>query len=176
MDQLPEFYRYCRDELKADNLNISFAKTGDHAQYALLHHDDLGSILLDKPARLQPYEDPQRIETVLGELLEGSKRGSCHVTLYPQMHSVRQIRDFLAQKGERIYRPCHLYRSIVVVLPDGTVIPCLSRRLGNVQDHDYRVTRLLRETPYQAFMETMQGRGRRDLPEACNVCCFARVR
>jgi hypothetical protein len=171
--QLPAFHRFCAEKLQADNLNISFAKTGDHAQYALLHHDDSDAVIDGKPARLYEYKDPELVESVLVSLLRDAEHSSCQVTLYPQMKRAEQIHDFLLNRGEGVYRPCHLFRAMVVVLPDGTVIPCLSRRLDNVQDYGYDVVRLLRSGPYEQFAQRMESGTPSD---ACNVCCFARVK
>ncbi|MBF0143434.1 MAG: radical SAM protein [Magnetococcales bacterium] len=175
LGELLEFRRFCAETLKASCLNLSFAKVGDHAQLSLLYHDRLPEMLHGNPGALYPYKEPQRLRGVLAELLAGNATSSCRVTLYPQMHDDSQVEGFLAHEGRGPYRACFLPWSMVWVLPDGTVTPCLSYWLGNVREHGMTVLGVLRGERYRDFLYAMKRFGD-ELPPACRVCCYARVR
>lgn len=175
LEQLVDLWRFCRDELKADTFNVSFLKEGDLAQFSLLCHDDIKSMLRGAPAMLYDYHDPAKVLAVMDELLEQGRSSSCRVELYPRMGNTSQISVLLDKKGQGVYAPCYLPWSMVVVLPDGSVIPCLSYWLGNVREHGYDVMRVLRENRYKQFCSFLRSRGS-DLPHSCCACCFAKVK
>lgn len=173
--EMHEFRRFCAEELRANTLNISLAKTGDHAQFSLKYNDNLDEVFhADKEAGLYDYGDPRRVEDVLAGLLEDNRKSSCRVTLYPQMTRRGQLHAFLENRGRNVYRDCRLPWALVVVLPDGQVVPCLSYGVGNVRDYDFDIGRLLQGGRYASFLKKVGSFGN-SLPGTCNVCCFARV-
>ncbi|MBF0134695.1 MAG: radical SAM protein [Magnetococcales bacterium] len=176
VEQMLAFRQYCATTLHAETLNISLAKTGNHAQFTLMHHEDARRVIQEKPASLYPYSNPEKVAMLLERLLHDNRSSPCRVTLYPWMPHPDRIRYFLKQSGESVYQPCYLARAMVSVLPDGTVIPCLSLGLGNLGNYHYDIVELLRDNqPYRQFLEKMR-QAERTLPAACNVCCFSRVR
>jgi radical SAM protein with 4Fe4S-binding SPASM domain len=174
LDQLVQFREFCAEELKADTLNISFEKTGEHYQFSLLHHRDLDELFDSSESRLYSYRRRDEIVDVLEALLRCNRRSSCEVVVYPRMTSREQIAAFLQADGVGVYAPCHLPSAMVVVLPDGEVIPCQSFALGNVRDHAYEVGRVLKGDRYREFRERLSKCGS-NLPDGCQVCCYAKV-
>lgn len=173
IDRMVEFHRFCADTLKADELNISFEKVDNHYQFSLLHNRDSRKVFANSRPRLYDYQSHDRILEVLGTLLEMNGGSRCNLVIYPRMKSLDQIRYFLDGKGDDVYAPCYLPLSMVTVLPDGEVIPCLSNGLGNVRDAGYSVAKVLAGNEYRNFWKDLVSNPR--LPKACNVCCFSKV-
>ena len=173
VDRLIEFREFCSNELKANELNISFEKIDNHFQFSLLHNRDHEKVFKDSAPRLYEYENIDEIYRVLVELLEQNKRSSCDVILYPRMSTKQQIKRFLEARGENVYSPCYLPLSMVTVLPDGEVIPCLSCGLGNVRASNYSVQEVIARDQYKSFWKQLVSSP--GLVKACNICCFSKV-
>ncbi|HUU42037.1 MAG TPA: radical SAM protein [Desulfatiglandales bacterium] len=173
--QLGSFRKFCAKELKAETLNISFMKIGDHAQFSLKYCDDFHRLLREKHSALYPYKDPGRIAQVLIDLLRDNCRSRCKVQLYPQMMKLIQIQNFLEKEGKWTYNPCYLPWTMVVVLPNGEIIPCLSFSLGNVKDYGYDLTGIFGSERYRFFLDEISSFGS-NVPTSCNVCCFLKVK
>lgn len=174
MEYLAEFRTFCEETLKADALNISFQKTGDHSQFSFLKHSEIGELFRQSRPELMGYRDNETVVEALGGLLDGNGRSRCKAVIYPRMKTRGQIREFLANGGKGVLKACYLPFSMVVVLPDGEVIPCLSFGLGNAKEFDYNVSEVLKNKRYKQFCDRLLSFGP-DLPEACNVCCFSTV-
>lgn len=174
LPRLMEFHHFCQDELEADSLNVSLEKAGGHYQFSLLHCGDADTVWSASASTLAPYADKDGLSRALKDLLALNATARCTSVIYPRMTRPEQVDAFLAADGRGCYRPCALPRAMVVVLPDGEVIPCQSVALGNVRDHDYRVSRVLKQRPYRQACGRIEGFGSH-LPPACNLCCFAKV-
>lgn len=172
LGELKEFHRFCTEELKADTLNISFAKEGNHAQFSLKYTEDIEQLLSEKSACLYDYEDHDRVIKTLTDVLSDSS--GCDVTLYPCMTKPSQIRSFLKMNGTGVYRPCTLPWALNVALPDGQVIPCLSLGLGSLRDNNYDFRRIIAQSK-SPFLHTIDAMGE-SLPKTCNICCFSKIR
>ncbi|MDO8607018.1 MAG: radical SAM protein [Phaeospirillum sp.] len=172
--QLAEFRRFCAEILGASTLNISFQKLDEHYQFSLLYQHDLDAVFGTSHSRLYPYRDRDEVIQVLGDLIDGNERSHCEVVLYPRMKTRAQIRRFLEGDGVGVYEPCYLPLSMVVVLPDGEVIPCQSFGLGNLRDSGYSLRKVLKAEPYTAFLKRLESYGKA-LPSGCSVCCFSKI-
>lgn len=175
IEQLIRFREFCEKELLANTLNISFMKTGNHAQFSFLYGDEIGKILSERKTSLHTYRHSEKILKVLENLLQENAQSKCEVELFPRMSKITQIRDFIEHQGKNIYAPCYLPWAMTVVLPDGAVIPCLSFCIGNVRDDQYDTNRVLRRKKYLDFLKKIKSCGHA-MPEACHVCCFLKVR
>ncbi|HCQ02501.1 MAG TPA: hypothetical protein DIT99_18265, partial [Candidatus Latescibacteria bacterium] len=149
-------------------------KTDQYYQFSLLHHPDARKIFAESRPKLYPYEDTGKVVRVLSELLESSSKSRCKFVIYPRMKNKEQIERFIREKAKNVYAPCYIPRSLITVLPDGQVIPCLSLGLGNVRDHGYDIRDVLKNDRYKGFLDIISSST--ELPAACNVCCFAKVR
>lgn len=177
VDRLEEFCDYCRRELEAQTVNISLAKTDHHAQFSHRLYEDFGDLPTAGLPESIPYTSGDRIVAVLGRLMDKYARGPMRITLYPDMRTERQVAAYLAAGGKDVYPRCDMPWALVVVMPGGDVIPCLSVRLGNVRQTDYDVRKVLAGPAARAFREQLglAQRGGRT-PAVCNCCCFLRVR
>lgn len=173
--RLTEFHRFCERELMADALNVSIAKAGPHYQFSLWHSPDADRVWRESRSELASYRDRPALARALKALLAESRGSRCPVVFYPRMAGPAEVDALVATEGRNCYAPCSLPRAMVVVLPDGEVIPCQSVALGNVRDHGYQVGSILRGRPYREALRRIEGFGRH-LPAACRVCCFAKVR
>lgn len=174
LDRMAEFRRYCAETLRADEINISFEKLGEHRQFSLFHNRNLADVLSVSKPVLYQYEEPEKVINVLAGMLEGNRDSSCKLVVYPRMRNREQLQIFVYGNGKNVYRPCYLPLSMVTVLPDGEVIPCLSVSLGNVREYDYSVSRVLENGAYESFWKTLVNWPQ--LPSACDVCCFNTVK
>lgn len=172
-EDLPAFRQFCEQELKAQCLNISFAKEGDHAQVSLKYCSDQAEILTGSQASLHQYSNQRMMTKNLSKLLADNATSSCSVALYPQMNSENEIAAALEAKGKNVFRSCRFPWAGVTVLPDGQVTPCLSIALGNVRDHAYSISHVLKQGPYSIFLDKIARMGA-NLPDCCTACCFLR--
>jgi|GEM_PF-7024122 len=173
LESMPEFRHFCGNSLQANEINISFEKINEHRQFSLFHNSSLQKVLsISKPA-LYPYEAPDRVSLILQDMLHKNISETCKLVIYPRMKNSRQIENFLAGKGENVYKPCYLPFSMMSVLPDGEVIPCLSASMGNVKDFEYDIEATLKNGDYANFCNSLLNW--QQLPPACNVCCFSTV-
>ncbi len=174
LDAMRRFRKFCGQTLKAQCLNISLAKNGDHAQVSLKYCTDMFEILSGSAVELHPYADKKRVERVLSALLSGNARHTCKVSLYPQMGDGARIARVLSSGARGGFKPCTLPWAAVTVLPDGQVIPCLSVALGNIRDHDCSVRQVLAQGPYTDFLTKVASFGG-EPPPCCSACCFLRT-
>lgn len=175
LETLPAFREFCEKELKADILNISFMKLGDHLQYSFECMDDLQAIFGTKAATLYQYRDPSQVGRILMDLLHGNGSSTCEVTLSPQVRSLEGIIRLLAGNGKDVYQTCYFPLTAVVILPNGEVIPCLAYSVGNLRDYNYDIRALLKSGKYDGFCKSIVGLGDR-VPPHCNGCCFLKVK
>lgn len=171
---LKDFRRYCEERLKADTLNISFMKTGDHAQFTLKYCHNLREIFADKPCRLHSYQNPDRLIDVLGKVMHENKKSRCKVQIYPGMNTKKQTNHFLKRSGKGVYKPCYMPWAMMVMLPNGEVVPCLSYSLGNIKDHGYKFEAIYQSQRMSNFQKAIKS-AKGNLPDSCNACCFLRV-
>lgn len=177
LDQLNEFYRFCDETLKADCLNISIMKTTRHAQYDFRVYEDLKDIKdIGEPACYH-YNQEEKIPQALASLLEYSKRRHCRVLLYPRTYKQSSIEYLFQHQGRGVFGSCYIPWTLVVILADGTVIPCLSLNMANIRRLDYDVRRINRLRKYQNFLKwrSAMNRAKKSPPE-CNMCCFSAVK
>lgn len=174
LDRMIEFRNFCGDVLGATEINISLEKEGEHRQFSLFHNQDMNGVMSASRPTLFSYENPEKVTNVLTDMLDQNRSSKCKLVIYPRMNTHKQITTFFEGQGEQVYRPCYLPLSMVTVLPDGELIPCLSVGLGNVRDFGYNVTNVLGSGPYTKFWKQLVNW--RQLPAPCNVCCFSTVK
>ena len=173
---LAEFCAYCDTELQADTVNISLAKTVKHAQFSHRLYDTFADLRTAGVPKSIPYSSHERIVQTLTGLLANYARGRMRITLYPVMHTARQIAGYLGGDGKDVYHRCCMPWAMTVILAGGDVIPCLSVPLGNVRDVDYDIRKILSGNAVRRFRKTL-GRLQRNgrTLDVCNCCCFLRV-
>ena len=171
LGRLEEFAEYCQRELRADTLNLSFQKMSAHFQFSLVWSKDLPSLLRASSPEMYDY-DPVLAERTISRLM--AWRGRMQISLYPRITDSAQLSHFLKMRGQGVYQQCYQPYSMVVALPDGEVIPCLSLALGNLRDHEYDMDRVLQGERYRQFLGQMTEFDG-GLPRACALCCFAAV-
>jgi len=177
MDGLEKFCEYCRNELQAQTVNISLAKTENHAQFSHRLYSGLGDLRTAGLPRSIPYSSPEKVVRTLTKLLADYSRGPMRVTLYPLMRTPRQIADYLGADGMNVFRRCSLPWSMAVIMPGGDVIPCLSLRLGNVRETGYDVRKIIAGQASQDFRKALgQLQRGAQTPDVCNCCCFLSVK
>ena len=174
---LADFCDYCDRELRADTVNISLVKTETHAQFSHRLYDRFADLRSPGTPRGAHYRDHARVAEALTGLLDRYARGRMRITVYPDMRTRRQIRDYLAADGKDVYRRCHVPWAMVAVMAGGDVIPCLSLPLGNLRDADYDIRDILSAKTNREFRRTLAQLQRGGhTPDVCNCCCFLRVR
>lgn len=173
LDKLKQFHKFCESELRADTLNISFAKKGDHAQFSLKYTESTDQLFINKSEVLYKYTSPNNVRNVLTNLLANNRRHRCKVTLYPQMDS-KGIDPFIRNSGHGVYKRCTLPWALNVALPNGQVIPCLSTGLGSLRNNNYDFYPIVVGEKSRAFLNRIETMGN-NLPSACDACCFLQV-
>ena len=176
VDELEKFYDFCTYELKADNLNLSFMKTTDHAQFdtRILNHMD--QVFSKGRPRMYPYKNKEKIIKVLLRLLEKSETRSCAISLFPKMRTEGELRNMIESEGVGIYKPCNIPWAMMVISPTGDVIPCLSLSMGNLRDNEFDIKKCFQGAKYQEFLnwlEEVNNTGKTS--SACNMCCYLDV-
>ncbi len=175
IDDLEAFHEFCEKVLKADNLNISIMKINDHAQFSLKYCDNINEIFESSKTDIYDYADPALIVDKLGDLLEKKSRSACSVTVYPSITNKDQLSYFMDKRGVGVYKTCYHPRTMSIILPDGTVTPCLSYNTGNVKDTDYDILKIINNEKYTNFCDTIS-KAETNIPACCNLCCFLHVR
>lgn len=176
VDELEDFYAFCEKELLADNLNISFNKTTNHAQFDTRILKEWKDVVGRGKPKMYSYQNHEKIVRVLLRLLNRSQANSCKLSLYPQMKTEQEIRNLLNHEGVGIYQPCYTPWALTVVSPVGDVIPCLSLSMGNLRDHDYDIKKLFYSSKYGEFLTWLDGCNKAGkTPSPCNMCCFLKV-
>ena len=176
-DRLSEFYLFCEDKLKADCLNISFMKTADHAQYDFRVYDNVRDIRNVGVPACYDYSQKGKIPVVMAKLLKYSKNRHCKILLYPRMYNRFSIEYLFQNQGKRIFKPCYIPWTFVVILADGTIIPCLSVNMGNIRQLGYDVRKINRLEKYKNFLKwrSLMNHNKKS-PSECNMCCFSTVK
>lgn len=175
-ERLAEFYRFCNDVLKADCINISFMKTAEHAQFDFRTYESLSDLREVGVPQCYDYGDKDTIPAALGELLDMSLKNRCKVLLYPKMSSKASISKLMDAGGKNVFAPCYLPWSLVVVLSDGEIIPCLSVRSVNVRALEFDMKKLSGVERHRGFLMWRDKMNReRKSPQECNMCCFSEV-
>jgi len=177
VDQIGEFYQFCDKVLGADCLNISLMKTTEHAQYDFRVYENMSDIKNIGAPECYAYEKSNKIPGALEYLLGLSKRGKCKVLLYPKMGGKTAADLLLKSKGKEVFDSCHIPWALVVILSDGSVIPCLSLRVANIRDLNYDVKQISKSLRYYNFLKWRDGMNKGGKsPAECNMCCFSRVK
>jgi len=177
VEELEDFYEFCSQELLADNLNISFNKTTNHAQFDTRILKEWKDVIGRGKPIMYSYQNREKIVQTLLKLLQQSKTNTCKVSLYPQMKTESEIRSLINHNGINVYEPCHLPWAQTVVSPVGDVIPCLSLSMGNLRDYDYDIKKIYFADKYNEFLswlENVNNAGKTASP--CNMCCYLRVK
>ena len=173
VDELEQFYDFCSQELLADNLNISFNKTTNHAQFDTRILNEWKDIIGRGKPIMYSYQNKEKIVKTLLKLLRESKTNNCKVSLYPQMKTEMQIRKLIEHGGVDVYQPCHLPWAQTVISPIGDVIPCLSLNMGNLRDNNYDINQIYYGDKYNNFLGwlgAINEAGKTGTP--CNMCCY----
>ncbi|MFQ5786984.1 MAG: radical SAM protein [Thermodesulfobacteriota bacterium] len=176
VEKLDEFYRFCDEKLKADCLNISIMKTTQHVQFDFRVYEELSDVVSVGEPSCDKYDQIETIPEVLSKLLEDSQKRRCKVQLYPRMYNSSSIDYLFQKKGKNIFEPCYLPWNMNVILADGSIIPCLSIKIGNIRHQDYDVKQISRLKKYQEFLGWRLTMNRaKNSPSVCNMCCFSIV-
>lgn len=177
IDSLPEFYRFCNEELQAGCLNISFMKTSPHAQFDFNVRETLAEAVNNAGPQCYSYREKVRIPIVIEELLRLARGKRCKVLLYPKMNGISQMRSLLQSSGQGAYNSCYIPWGLVVILPSGDIIPCLSMKIANIRELNYDVRKISAVPAYRQFLKWRDVTNRSGkMTPACNMCCFARVK
>lgn len=177
LDRLEEFYRFCDETLKADCLNISLMITTESRQQDLKIYENLKELTNDIGVpKCYSYSAKYRIPEILERLLEYSLKRRCKILLYPRMYNRSSIERLIKAEGQGVFGPCYIPWSYIVILSDGTLIPCLPIRLGNIREINYDVCKLAELDKYQEFLQwrSLMNYKKRS-PAECNMCCFSTV-
>lgn len=177
VDRLEEFYHFCDQTLKADCLNISIMKTTEHAQYDFRVYDNLKGVAAAGEPICHSYEKKQQIPDVLIDLLNLSKKHNCQVLYYPRVTGDAAIRHLFESEGKDGFTSCYVPWTLIVILSEGSVIPCLSVKLSNIRDLDYDVKRIDELKKYNDFLKWRSSMNHAEKsPAVCNMCCFSKVK
>jgi len=177
VDELEEFYEFCSSELLADNINISFNKTKNHAQFDTRILSEWKDVVGRGEPIMYSYQNREKIVKVLLKLLLKSETNNCKVSLYPQMKTEVEIRKLINHDGVNVYQPCHLPWAQTVVSPVGDVIPCLSLSMGNLRDFDYDIKKIFYADKYNKFLSWLENvNDAEKTASPCNMCCYLRVK
>lgn len=177
LDKLNEFYLFCEEKLKADCLNISFMKTANHAQYDFRVYNNLQDIKNVGEPACYDYREKGKILTVMDNLLKYSKNRHCKILLYPRMYNRFSMEYLFQNQGKSIFNPCYIPWTFIVILADGTIIPCLSVYMDNIRQLGYDVRRINELEKYKNFLKwrSVMNHNKKS-PSECNMCCFSTVK
>ncbi|PKN75747.1 MAG: hypothetical protein CVU52_05875 [Deltaproteobacteria bacterium HGW-Deltaproteobacteria-10] len=177
LERLDEFYGFCDKVLKADCLNISVMKTTAHAQYDFRTYEGLKEIRNIGTPECYKYSYSDKIPEALNNLLEISKRKKCKVLIYPRMHDKHSLELLFKADGKGIFDSCYIPMSLMVILADGSIIPCLSVKIANIRELDFDVRRINTLGKYNDFLRWRNAMNRTEQsPPECNMCCFSKVK
>ncbi|MBF0364307.1 MAG: radical SAM protein [Oligoflexia bacterium] len=175
IDQLDDFVGFCKHQLQAETVNISFAKSEHHAQFSHRLYSSLSNLSSAGLPRSEPYKHPKKIADLMMSIKKKYTSKDFHLTLYPAAESGPKIEKYLAHQMPPldIYHPCSIPWSLITFMPGGDVIPCLSLKIGNVRDHNYDIKKILGNQQHQEFLNQMRNN---KTPPICNCCCFLSVK
>ncbi|QWR77081.1 radical SAM protein [Candidatus Magnetomonas plexicatena] len=176
LDSLVDFYKFCSETLQANCLDLRFLRTLDNAQFDLRTYASIDDVNNVGQPSCYHHDRKEEIPEVLVKILELSRNKRCKVLIAPKMFKKEEISRFLAVDGKGCYGRCFLPWSILTILPDGSVIPCLSLNLGNIRDFDYDVKKINNTEKYKEFLRWRTDMNKKNIsPAPCNGCHFLKV-
>jgi MoaA/NifB/PqqE/SkfB family radical SAM enzyme len=172
-EELFEFYKYCREELKCDFHVFHFLK-GSPIQHSDVMFDFEEALIPNLAPVYQKWEKiKQELEKIRVYNLK-TKRGSY---LHPKVGSLtsstkliylNQINDPV-YKSER-YKLCKYPWSSVHINSDGALFPCLAISMGNVKKTP--LARIIGGAEMTKFRNTLRKKG---TIAACNRCGWSKL-
>ncbi len=178
LDDLPELYRLC-GRLGADFFSPSFLK-GCDLQFSPAVRGEFGPEYWQAQYPIAPNFNMEQFKRVYRQLLEMSQTNSVQIRMNPEFAPHRGpaelelIEKYFASGGRdvtELYKPCRIPWVDMCILPSGDVIPCLSRKVGNVKEQSLPA---VWNSP--AFCEFRRQLKQHGVFNSCQTCCYCKVR
>ncbi len=177
LDDLPKLYKLC-DKMGFDFLSIAFLRNNNLKQNSILRENFGEEFYLSKYP-IKKYFDLEHFKEVYKELMSLSKTSKVKIRFSPKFYraknTLEKIEQFFNYEEDKpiqeIYNKCMYPFSNIHINPEGDVYPCLSYKIGNIQDN--KLIEVLNSPKYCCFRKNLKAS---KIFEACQMCCELEVK
>lgn len=170
LDDLPKLYKLC-EKMGFEFLSISFLRNNHWKQNSILQESFIPEFNENYPIKL--YFDMEHFKEVYKEI--ESIKGKTKLRFSPKFeyskNPLEAIENFFQLPADtpvnKIYKPCTYPYNNMMINPEGFVYPCLSQKIGNVEDKSLK--ELFNSPHYCCFRKNLKASG--GTFGACQLCC-----